>query len=65
MSPESNQILNCINSLNSLIDRIFPPGQLTRRVDVVGLDVGSEMFLRLSVEFDHSIGETISHCSQT
>lgn len=55
MCPESNQLIDRINGVNGLVDGVLPSSELTRRVDIMWLDVRCEMFLRLCVELDHCI----------
>jgi len=53
MNEQADEVFNVFNSRESFEDGILPPSQLTRRVDVVGLLVSSEVLLRESVEFNH------------
>ena len=59
MRPQSHQVICTVNRIDGFVDGVFPPGQLTRGIDVVGLDVGSEVELGLGVELDHCVGEIV------
>jgi len=55
MSPKSDQIIYSINGINRFIYRIFPTSQLSRRIDVVRLDISSKMPLGFGIELDHGV----------
>jgi hypothetical protein len=65
VSPKSDQIVNTVDGVDGLVDGILPASELSRRVDVVRLNISSEMLLRLSVEFDHSVGEVLTALPET
>jgi hypothetical protein len=43
MSPQPDQIVNAVDGLDGLVDGVLPTGELSRRVDIVRLDVCSEV----------------------
>lgn len=55
MSPQSYQIFQCVDGLYCFINGIFPSCEFSGWINVMGLIVRCEMFLRFSIKFNHCI----------
>ena len=59
MSPKSHQVFQRADALQSFVHGVLPPRKLSRRIDIMGLLVTSELDLRLGIEVDHGPGQGV------